>query len=632
MTPLALHIAFAAALAESVGLAVLLLARAGAVPGMRYLVGFLIGVGAWIASCELPNWFGADAIPAAESLVALSPLTSAVFLHFVLVFCHAPRSPAVLAAVYAVAGATTLCALLVHPGEFEPWLGVDYFFMPNSVGWAVGAVWAGLAIAGHGVMLLSWLQLTGQARRQVTAMCLASGWGSLCMAGYGFPPLGIEVYPYPLLLLPAYPIILVYGILRYQLMIVNAWARRAVGWALLVGLGSVVVIGVAALPLPFGAPTSGWRLWVVAVGTVFASGLLIDPFRRLATRIVYPGSHLPDGAAEQWRQALAGAETYPALAELAAHEISGWLRMSIDVSIATDQRQTPRDSGGPALVCARRADGWHTEPVGWEAAPPGPRHVAQLFGIVVAEAAQRLEQAVTLAEIERERQRQARLAELGALAATVAHDIRNPLNIIAMAAASAAPETRREIAVQTSRISRLASDLLDYAKPWQINRRTLELADQIRTLTGQYPELEISVPETATLRVDADPRRLAQLFTNLLDNARAAREGSDGQIRIMIEATHGPEGSSRVRVCDNGAGIPSEIRETLFQPFVSRSPEGTGLGLAIAAKIMEAHGGSICLTDHPGWQTCFTLTFPAPQATVAPDPVGEPALVPSPAS
>ena len=78
MSPAALHISFAAALVESVGLAALLLARAGAVPGMRYLVGFLLGVGAWITSCELPNWLGRGGIPVAESLVALSPLTSAV--------------------------------------------------------------------------------------------------------------------------------------------------------------------------------------------------------------------------------------------------------------------------------------------------------------------------------------------------------------------------------------------------------------------------------------------------------------------------------------------------------------------------------------------------------------------------
>jgi signal transduction histidine kinase len=628
MPAFALHIAFAAALLESGGLAVLLLARAGGVPGIRLMVAFLFGVAAWIGSCELPNWFGPWTIPVAQDLVALSPLTSAVFLHFVLVLCQAPRSRAVLTVIYALAGVTTLCALILRPGDFRPWLGLDYFFMPSAAGWAVGAVWAALTVAGHGVMFVSWLRLTGQARRQVTAMCLASGWGSLCMAGYGFPPLGIDLYPYPLLLLPAYPLILVYGILRYQLMIVNAWARRAVAWTLLVGFGSAVVIGVAALPLPFGEPTSGWRLWAVAVAILLVSGLLLDPFRRLATRIVYPGASLPDDAAERWRRALAGSETYDALATRAASELSAWLRMSIAVSVG---HEPPPGNDAPALMCTRHGDGWRSEPLGWEAAPPGPRHVAQLFGAILAETAQRLEQALALAELERERQRQARLAELGALAATVAHDIRNPLNIIAVAAAMAPAEVRQEIAAQTTRISRLASDLLDYAKPWQIVPQPLDLADQLRLLAVRYPEVAIDFAPTAVLPIDGDARRLMQAFTNLFDNARAALTGADGR-RIGLDAVRAPDGAVTVQVCDNGAGIPVEIRDTLFQPFVSRSPDGTGLGLAIVAKIVEAHGGTIRATDRPGWQTCFTLTFPPPTMALARACDELPALATSPAS
>ena len=66
-----------------------------------------------------------------------------------------------------------------------------------------------------------------------------------------------------------------------------------------------------------------------------------------------------------------------------------------------------------------------------------------------------------------------------------------------------------------------------------------------------------------------------------------------------------------LHVCDDGPGIPADIRDRLFQPFVSRRAGGTGLGLAIVAKIMEAHGGSVALAARPGWTTCFTLTLPA---------------------
>jgi hypothetical protein len=397
MPPIALHVALFLSFAESLGLAVLLSLLARGVTGVRYLVLFLLGVAAWIAGCQLPTWFGPELVKPAAWLIALSPLTSAVFLHFVLVFCRAPSSRSVILASYFIAGLTTLAALIWPPGTYVAWAGIEYFFMPNAMGWTLGTVWAGLSIAGHGVMFLTWLRVTGSRRRQLMALCLASGWGALCMVGYGFHPLGIEIYPYPLLLLPAYPLILVYGILRYQLMIVNTWARRGLAWMLLVGIGSAVVVGLAALPLPFGGPTTGWRLWAIAVATLLVSGLLLDPFRRLATRLVYPGSHLSEGDVDHWRIALTQADTFDALASEAARAISSQLRVAINVRIGTGALDHVA-TGIPLLLARRDGLHWRTEFLGWEAAPPGPRHVAQLFGTVLADAAQRLEQAMALAE------------------------------------------------------------------------------------------------------------------------------------------------------------------------------------------------------------------------------------------
>jgi signal transduction histidine kinase len=226
---------------------------------------------------------------------------------------------------------------------------------------------------------------------------------------------------------------------------------------------------------------------------------------------------------------------------------------------------------------------------------------------VLSDAAAQVELAALAGQRERERQLQARLAELGALAASVAHDLRNPLNIIAMAVATVPQDTRREVADQVKRISRLAEDLLDYAKPWQIRPVQFDAALQIRQAAMGLPEVELGSGLKDALPITADPLRFDQALGNLLSNARAAV----GATRVRVDAERS-QGEVQLHVCDDGAGVPPDLRDRLFEPFVSRSAGGTGLGLAIVARIMAAHGGSVQLSEHPPWNTCFTLSFPLP--------------------
>jgi signal transduction histidine kinase len=194
-----------------------------------------------------------------------------------------------------------------------------------------------------------------------------------------------------------------------------------------------------------------------------------------------------------------------------------------------------------------------------------------------------------------------RLAELGALAATVAHDLRNPMNIVAMAVADADPAVRQEVKTQLARMDALVRDLLDYAKPWAVAPQDMDLFSAVASVVRD-PAVFVDVP--AGLVVRADPLRLSQALSNLLANATAA----GGKVSVLAEAV---QGAVIVHVCDDGPGVPDDIRESLFQPFVSRGAGGTGLGLAIVAKVMAAHGGSVTLGARDSWPTCFTLRFPA---------------------
>jgi signal transduction histidine kinase len=595
-----LHLSLGLAFLGSLLLAGVLARHAARVPGARLLILFLLGVCLWIAGNEMPGLFGPAAEALGLALLSTAPLTSAVFLHFALAFTGAATPRWLLPGAYVLGGGATLLALAVPPGSFGPYGGVGLVAMPNAVGWAASLVWGGLAALGTLVLLGGAWRTTGLARRQMLAVAASSGWGAACMAGYAIVALRLDVYPWPLLALPLYPVILVYGVLRYRILVANAWARRALAWTLLGGAGALVIAIASSIPAlaELGPLASG-------AATALAFLALGGPARWLAERLVYPGGSVSAGDLIAWRMALSRARTEAELMAEGTGLLSARLRMPVAVLIGAAMPQNP---AAPRLRLLRDDTGaWRPTLEGWEAAPPGPRQLGTLFGTALAEEAARLDRAAEAALRERERAQAARLAELGALAATVAHDIRNPLNIIAMAAASAPPETRTELREQIARITRLTADLLDYAKPWRVEPMVFDLADLLRAEAARLPQAIFGSGLDTPRPVRADPGRLRQAVVNLLDNAHAA----PGATRLLIDLEAGAGGTLRLLVADDGAGVPPELRDALFQPFISRTPGGTGLGLAIVAKAMEAHGGTAALEARPGWSTCFVLTLPA---------------------
>lgn len=593
-----IHLTLAFALFETLVLAGVLLAWADKVAGARLLAAFLAGIAVWIVGNELPNWFGPGMERASMALLATAPFTSAFFFHFVVVFCGVRLGRAGVAAGYALGLVSTLASEFLLPAYLVHNRYIGWIALPYAAGWIASTAWVILGGAGIAVLLTALVRARRPAFSQIAAVAASCLWGFVCLTGYGMAVLDLPVYPFPLLGLPLYPVILVYGILRYGVFVANAWARRALVWTLLLALGAAVVALTPLLPFE-----SRWLGGLVVAGSCLA---LNGPIRRVAERLVYPGGTVSAGDLQDWRQALLIAETSEALGVHASAVLSRRIGTRVQVTIGAD---APAESAVPSLAATRGLDGWTTTLSGWDAAPPGPRHVAELFGSVVVEAATRVEQAQQIAARERERQLQARLAELGSLAATVAHDIRNPLNIIAMAVAGTPADTRREVADQVARISNLTKDLLDYAKPWKLAPARIDLAAQVRRVALRLPDVGLGAGLDHELAIDADARRVEQALTNLFENARVASTAASEAGRVHVEAESVP-GALLLHVCDNGPGVPEEIRDRLFEPFASRSPGGTGLGLAIVARIMSAHGGSVALTERAPWRTCFTLSFP----------------------
>lgn len=558
---------------SSAALSAFLLSRARAAPGAPQLAAFVAIVGLYALGLVVPERFG-------ETLLALAPLGSAVSVDFVIRLTGLGRRSLLI--VHALGAAATLTQFVFGAGTF--------FLTPDGVrGFryeGVGVLGVGVALAlaiyGNILLALALRRAEGKRRREIAIALSSSLIGLSTVVSFAPPLFGMLVPPWSILALPAYPATLVYGILRYELMAANVWARRAAAYALIVLLAAIVAGLLAAAPLSLLAPSmSFFSLWLVVAGAMTLAFALGDPIRRIADRLVYLDADISEARIADWRAELARADAPAELLDAARRHLRAVMRPQVEATFATEGRE-------PALHCIKLAEGWRVRLAGFEDSPPGARRIGAIYSGLLAQALDENERRQTRAE-------QERLAELGMLASTIAHDLRNPLNIVNMAAASAPQELRQEIVEQTRRMNRLVADLLDYARPWRIGPTDIDLH-------AAFSGVETHIEPSARLR--ADPLRFAQAVDNLLANARAA----GGRVAVFVESE---PGATLIHVCDDGAGVPDDIKDRLFQPFVSRAAEGTGLGLAIVAKVMAAHDGAVSLSERTGFSTCVTLRFPS---------------------
>jgi two-component system sensor histidine kinase PilS (NtrC family) len=252
-------------------------------------------------------------------------------------------------------------------------------------------------------------------------------------------------------------------------------------------------------------------------------------------------------------------------------------------------------------------------------------------------------------EMEQNLRRSERLAAIGELSASIAHEIRNPLAAISGSiemlhsgrnseSAPSDPERLMKIVLrEVDRLDHLITGFLQYARP---EPRRVEAID-LRAAVGDVMEMfdaacsdaiETDVSVAGGLVVHADAAQLRQVLWNLVLNAAQAmpdggrvrlsaglldekesQEAQPGDRRAQEE--EGKESWVEIVVADDGIGIPADQMDRIFDPFFTTKPSGSGLGLATVHRIIEDHGGTVRLESQLGVGTTFRIRFPAAGAS-----------------
>ncbi len=215
------------------------------------------------------------------------------------------------------------------------------------------------------------------------------------------------------------------------------------------------------------------------------------------------------------------------------------------------------------------------------------------------------------------------LADLGQMAAGMAHEFRNATGVLRTSAQyllsrvdGEAAEAVQDLLKETEKLSRVTTDLLDFARPGESDLHLVELdtiaeevVDQLQEI---YPETrfvtDLSCPDKT---VFGRSSLLARVVDNLLRNAVEADDDGSSLIMVQSEEVVNKDGPNvRFLVLDRGRGLGTVDVEGLFLPFKSTKPDGTGMGLAFARKIARLHGGDVTLKHREGGGVVAELTLP----------------------
>ncbi len=211
-----------------------------------------------------------------------------------------------------------------------------------------------------------------------------------------------------------------------------------------------------------------------------------------------------------------------------------------------------------------------------------------------------------------------RLTQLGEMSAGIAHELRNPMSVIAGYAKllnkkveASNKATVNAILTEIDHIDKIISEFLAFAKPTDLNKASIDLTalieESVKTVIADNKTINASFAKcNDPVNIMADEFMLRQALTNILINAVESMPDG-GNMMIELNST-----GDRIElsISDTGPGIPEDIKQKIFLPFYTSKQDGIGLGLAIVQKVIVSHGGTIEVDSKKGKGTTFLVTLP----------------------
>ena len=318
------------------------------------------------------------------------------FLHFVLQFLGRLR-PARIIAWYVAAFVLMLGIAIFDMGSLLPWLEFKRYYIFPAWGWIPGIFVSGLSTWAYLLLLMAWPAAAPKKRGQILAVCLAGVWGSASTLMFLNASFGINIFPYSIILLPFYAVLLVLGILRYDMMAVNLWANRFLAWLAL----SISTVAIAGLALSLVAQTGFsplaalplWQLWLLGTAMLLIMLTLERPVRSFMEKLIFPGAQLEASVLSNWRLQLETATDWQELAEVASALLEAHLRQPMPVFLYRDGEPGSAVKQASVICYRQQAQAihaeWHYELRHWEGATPSVQRVGAVFGALLAAAAGR---------------------------------------------------------------------------------------------------------------------------------------------------------------------------------------------------------------------------------------------------